>query len=610
MQRVGDTMNQHIDEQTIDTIRSSVDIVDVVSEYVQLTKRGRNYFGLCPFHGEQTPSFSVAQEKQIFHCFGCGAGGNVMTFLMDIEGLSFQQTVAKLAARAGIEVDIKSDQHAPVATNSSHQAWKKAHSFAASYYHHLLLNTVEGEEALAYLKNRGITEDIIKKFQLGWSLPRWDGLTNVLKQREFDLDEMEKCGLIIRKDQGESFFDRFRGRIMFPIWDDKGQVIAFSGRILHASDEDAKYMNSPETDMFKKNEVLYNLHQARVAIRMKKQVVVAEGFMDIIAFHRAGVEHAVGTMGTALTQQHVTHLKRLTSEFLFCFDGDKAGMEAARKALEATQNDRQLKRSVIVLPDQADPDDYLNSKGPEALHQFVEEKGLSEMSFYMLYHRKGLNLKQDSDVLHYTNQLLELIAKRASPIEQSLYVKQLAEDTHLDLAVLQQQLRKLLASRAKKDNLEKPPVPQVEPATRKLNATERAEYVLLAHLIEDPDQIGRMATSENMDLFVHEDFTEAYLHLAAFYEKYPAGDFQRLIETTEQQHLKKLFMQATMMDRDPESNKQEIEDCMRQLRKYRVEKRIEEIMHEAKLAEKMSDYAKALELAKEAIELKRSIHSV
>lgn len=612
MQREGDEMAKHIDEEIIEQIRSSVDIVDVVSEYVQLSKRGRNYFGLCPFHGEQTPSFSVAQEKQIFHCFGCGAGGNVMTFLMDIEGLSFQQTVSRLAERVGVDVQIEDHSGSPSKEqNPAHESWKKAHTFAASYYHHLLLNTVEGEKALAYLNERGITEDVIKKFQIGWSLPSWDGLTSILKQRNYDMDEMEKSGLIIRKDQGDSYFDRFRARIMFPIMDDKAQVIAFSGRILEGTPEDAKYLNSPESDLFKKNDVLYNLHQARVAIRLKKQVIISEGFLDVIAFHRAGVDHVVGTMGTALTQQHITRLKRLTNQFTFCFDADKAGLEATKKALAAT-SDKQLQRTVLVLPNQSDPDDYITSKGAEALHSFASEKGITEMAFSMLYYRKGLNLQNDSDVLHYTNQILEVIAKSASPIEQSYYVKQLAEEVGLEQTLLEQQLRKLLAANARQNNKEQTFHQTAAPARTpiKLNATMRAEYILLAHLIEDPDVFKRIGVAENMELFVHDDFVKAFLHLMGFFEKNPTGDFQRLLEVTEDPALKKMYMQATMMDKDPESSKQEIEDCMRQLRKFRVEKRIEELMHESKLAEKLSDYAKALELAKEAIELKRSIHLV
>lgn len=601
-----------MEDEVIEQVRSSVDIVDVIGEYVQLTKRGRNHFGLCPFHGEQTPSFSVAQEKQIFHCFGCGAGGNVITFLMDIEGLSFQQTINRLADRSGMELHLEEGNAAKeVAKNPLQDKWKSAHTFAASYYHHLLLNTVEGEQALAYLKNRGIDEDTIKKFQIGWSLPGWENLATLLQQRDYDLAEMEKCGLVVRQEQAERYYDRFRGRIMFPVADDKGQTIAFSGRILDSSADEAKYLNSPESELFQKNDVLYNLHNARMAIRQKKQVLLSEGFLDVIAFARSGVDHVVGTMGTALTQNHITRLKRLTTNFVFCFDGDKAGMEATKKAFTTTDG-KQLQRTALVLPNQTDPDDFVAQHGTEALQKFATEKGLSEMAFAMMYYRKGINLQNDSDVLHYTDQVVEVLAKSDSPIEQSYYTKQLADEVGIDQGVIEQQLRKLLAQRARSEQAPRREqrVAATEKKTQKLDATSRAEYLLLAHLLDDPTALHSLGIAEDMELFVHDEIIESFIQLMAFYERYPQGDFQRLLEVTENADLKKIYMFATMMDKDPESSKKEIEDSMRQLRKYRVEKRIEQLMHESKIAEKLADYTKALELAKQAIELKRTIHTV
>lgn len=608
-------MAKHVDDEVIEQVRSSVDIVDVVGDYVQLTKRGRNYFGLCPFHGEQTPSFSVAQEKQIFHCFGCGAGGNVITFLMDIEGFTFQQTINRLAERTGLDLQLDEGQSSASnesTRNPAQDKWRAAHTFAASYYHHLLLNTVEGEEALDYLKNRGIDEETIKKFQIGYSMPGWDNLTLLLQQRGYEPSEMEKCGLLVKQEEKERYFDRFRNRIMFPIMDDKGQVIAFSGRILEANADEAKYLNSPESELFQKNDVLYNMHHARVAIRMKKQVIISEGFLDVIAFSRAGIDNVIGTMGTALTQNHITRLKRLTSQFVFCFDGDKAGMEATKKAFQATSG-KTLQRSALLLPNQSDPDDYSRQHGLEALAKLAGEKGLSEMAFSMVYYRKGLNLQNDSDVLHYTDTIITEIAKSASPIEQSYYVKQLAEEVGIGQDVIEQQLRKQLAKRAKSEQTERPALerqPVVKAPAQKLDATSRAEYLLLAHLLDDPTVFRSKGIQEDMELFVHDELVEAFLHLLAFYEKYPTGDFQRLLEVTENPSLKKVYMFATMLDKDPESSTKEIEDSMRQLRKYRVEKRIEALMHESKVAEKLSDYTKALELATQAIELKRTLHTI
>ncbi|MDX1771130.1 MAG: DNA primase, partial [Planococcaceae bacterium] len=342
---------QRIPEEMIEQIRSANDVVDVISEYVQLTKRGRNWFGLCPFHGEQTPSFSVTQDKQIFHCFGCGAGGNAITFVMDIEQIPFQEAVSKLGARVGIELEVEQSTVSvePVSKEESHM--KEAHTFAMDYYHHLLLNTEEGEQALHYLEERGFSKALIEQYGIGWALPGWDSLTTLLARKGFDLAEMEKCGLIIRKENKDEYFDRFRERIMFPIKNEFGHVIGFSGRVLKKDSQDAKYMNSPESPIFQKSKILYNLDVARPIIRKKRKVIVMEGFMDVMAAAKAGITNTVGTMGTSLTQQHVSKLKRLTDSVTICYDGDSAGWEAAKRASELLMSEN-VKTEIALLPDQ------------------------------------------------------------------------------------------------------------------------------------------------------------------------------------------------------------------------------------------------------------------
>ena len=284
----GDNVSNRVPEEVIEQIRSSTDIVDVVGEYVQLTKRGRNWFGLCPFHGESTPSFSVTSDKQIFHCFGCGAGGNVITFLMDIENITFQDALARLGSRAGIEVDISlSNDSGPAPTKTDHQLILM-HEFAADMYHHILLNTEEGQDALDYLENRGFTREMIEKYRIGWSLPEWNYMATALQRKGFSEEELTASGLGIQREQRNGFFDRFRGRIMFPITNENGKVIAFSGRILEKSKEEAKYLNSPESPIFQKSQVLYNVHLARNAIRKNRKIVLFEGFYGCYCSRKSG----------------------------------------------------------------------------------------------------------------------------------------------------------------------------------------------------------------------------------------------------------------------------------------------------------------------------------
>lgn len=286
--RNGDWMTR-IPEETIEEIRERTNIVDLIGEYIQLTKRGKNWVGLCPFHGEKTPSFSVSEEKQLFHCFGCGASGNSITFIMDLENRPFTDAVQELSKRVGITLDVI-PQLAETESHQQYQPMIEAHELAANFYRHILLNTVEGEEALAYLEKRGFDRATIERYGIGWALDDYQILTSLLERKDYNLSEMEEAGLIIQRDDGSGYFDRFRGRVMFPLWDDNGKIIGFSGRILEQVENAPKYLNSPESPIFEKNKVLYNLHQARLNIRKTGKVILFEGFMDVISANRVGVD--------------------------------------------------------------------------------------------------------------------------------------------------------------------------------------------------------------------------------------------------------------------------------------------------------------------------------
>ena len=268
-------INGRIEDEKINQIREAVDIVDLIGEYVQLKKQGRNYFGLCPFHGENSPSFSVSTEKQIFHCFGCGAGGNIFTFLMDIEGYSFVESAKVLAEKGNVPLDVEINKDSKRSNMpAGAQQMVEAHDLLRKFYHHLLVNTKEGQDALEYLLKRGFTEETIEKFQIGYSLDSWDFVSKFLLKRGFPAEYMEQAGLIIFREKDESYFDRFRNRVMFPIMDHQGNTIAFSGRAM--GDDEPKYLNSPETPIFNKSAILYNFHKARSHIRKKEQVVIFE----------------------------------------------------------------------------------------------------------------------------------------------------------------------------------------------------------------------------------------------------------------------------------------------------------------------------------------------
>lgn len=608
----GEIMTNRIEEELIEQVRNNNDIVDLVSEYVQLTKRGRNYFGLCPFHGEQTPSFSVTQEKQIFHCFGCGAGGNVITFLMDIENLSFHDAVSKLGNRIGLTIEESSSNSSEVITPISKEVviMKKAHEFASEYFHHLLLHTEEGENALNYLEERGFSKEIIEKYKIGWSLQKWDALTTLLERKGMDLKEIEKTGLIIRKENELKYFDRFRGRIMFPVFDESGHVIAFSGRIINKSENEAKYLNSPESPIFQKSQVLYNLDKARPDIRKQRNVVVFEGFLDVIAAAKAGIINGVATMGTALTSQHITKLNRLTSNVTLCYDGDKAGMEAAKRASTSLQA-QNIQTEIAIIPDAMDPDDYIKNFGEEAFRTKIIEKPHSYLSFMMIVLKRDKNFNNENDTLQYIQEILEILSERNSSVERDLYIRQISQETNVSEEAIYQHLRKLQGKKAKQSKNQSIAPLQINTELKKkkrtLTADERAERILLSHMLHNPQVIDIARNISGEQFFIRDAYEAAYVRLMGFYEEYPDGDFQRFLEVINDIELKKIVMEAALSERDPDHETEEVMDCLRHIRKYRVEQQIEQKLHEAKEAEKMTDMVKALQLAQEAIQLKKSL---
>jgi len=599
-----------IPEETIEAVRSKTDIVDLVSEYVQLTKRGKNWFGLCPFHGESTPSFSVTEDKQLFHCFGCGASGNAITFVMDIENTPFTDAVIKLAERTGIEIDsaISNAQQGSRPSNEF-KNMIEAHSLAANFYSHLLLNTVEGEIALEYLENRGFTRASIEKYGIGWSLDDFEALSDLLKRKGFNLMEMEQAGLSIMKDDGTGFFDRFRGRIMFPLHDDSGNVIAFSGRTLSEGKETAKYLNSPETPIFEKGKMLYNFHNARLNVRKTGKVILFEGFMDTISADRAEITNSVALMGTSLSDTHLIKLKRIAKEVIICCDGDDAGWEAAKR-FAGMASRKGFDVQIALLPNDTDPDDYIMEYGGQAFREQIIGSPHSYMSFIMAYAKRSKNLSYENDVLQFIHEVLEELATRTSPVEKDLYIRQLSEETNISIEAIKQQFMKVAGNRAKQakaDPVRKDAGISVKAiAPRNKTGTERAERLLLYHLLNDGSLFDRLQ-EERRDIFIHDEYTAIFVRLAGFYEEHGIPDFHRFAESLEDRELRKVVLEAAMTERDPEHAKEEIDDCITHLEKYRIELLIKEKMHLSREAEKINDHTRALELARDIIQLRKSL---
>ncbi len=362
----------HIPEDVLQTVKDSASIRQVVSEFVPLKKRGRNWIGLCPFHPDKDPSFSVNEDKQIFYCFGCGEGGNAIKFLMKIQGLSFVEAVKALASRYGITIPerpLTAGQKKKLELKSE---LKRVNEEAASFFNHNLTSSRSAQEARDYLEKRGIDSEIIKAFRLGWAPDKWDGLLTHLRELGIKPALAETAGLVLARRGGSGHYDRFRGRIIFPIRNMEGSTVAFGARVLPGDDkkDQPKYINSPETPVYNKRKILYGLYQNKSAVRKKGYGLVVEGYMDLLALVQAGINNAAATLGTALTSQHVKFLKRVCRDWVVVFDGDSAGQKAAARALPLFYS-QGINVKVLTLPSEDDPDTFIRREGRERWEEIM-----------------------------------------------------------------------------------------------------------------------------------------------------------------------------------------------------------------------------------------------
>ena len=444
-------------DNTINEIRKANDIVDVISSYIPLSKKGKNYFGVCPFHDDTNPSMSVSSDKQIYKCFSCGASGNVISFVMDYEHVDFKEALSILARRCGISFN-----GASVKSSSKYDKYYKMYDLALKLYQNNI-NSSFGKDAIHYLSSRGISKELISEFKIGLSLDK-GALTNVLTKKGYSTFDMEEYGL------GNGYNDLYTNRIMFPLFDTNNRPVGFSGRIYNISDS-SKYINTKETPIFKKGEVLYNYYKCKNFVREEKSVILVEGFMDVIRLFSVGVKNVVALMGTALTKQQIALLKRLSNDIYICLDGDSAGRHATLSVGDAlTSNGIDVR--VISLNDGYDPDEYVLKYGRDSFLGLYE----SAISFneYKLYHmRDGLNLSNLDEKTSYINSVLKEIKQDDDLVKQEFLLKKISLEFDIDVNILKNSLKKIEKC-SKIETLKTNPV-----VKKKLNRYEKATYDIL-----------------------------------------------------------------------------------------------------------------------------------
>lgn len=627
-------MAQRIPQEVIEEVRQRTNIVDVVGQYVQLKKSGKNYMGLCPFHEERSPSFSVAEDKQIFHCFGCGKGGTVFNFLQEIEGISFPESVKRVAELENIPVSIdwSNSYDADTAENSQNRKLIELHKKAADLYHHVLMNTQIGEPALNYLLERGLTKELIETFKIGFAPKKRDFLSQVFQNEQTAEELFKESGLFIQRDNGE-FLDRFYQRVMFPINDDRGNIIAFSGRLLKTEDfsgEDMpKYLNSPETVLFNKRDTLFNFDKARKEIRKENTVFLFEGFMDVLAAWQAGITSGVASMGTSLTNEQIRKLERVAQELVICYDGDKAGIEATNRAISLLSDHSRFKLSIVSIPEKLDPDEYLRKYGSDSFRELALHGRETVFSFKMQYHRLSRNMNNEKEQLDYVNDLLQELLLVQSPLEKDRYLNQLAQEFQLSFHSLEEQLRQLETQQRSVKRSERqqatapPPVLEIdwmiEPpeffeeeampsAQNKLPLTqvEKAERTLIYRLMNEQgirNQVMQLADFS----FAHDQYQELYLLLDSYMSVHSDFLLADFVDYLKEDSTKKLAIDISLQKISEESSDREIADVIRVIQNSSLEEQISLKQQQKKEAERIGNKQLVDELSIEVIGLVRQL---
>ncbi len=550
-------------------VRAQADIVRVVSDYVPLKKKGGRYWGCCPFHGEKTPSFTVDEGKGLFHCFGCGVGGDVFTFIMKIENRSFPEAVKFLAGKLNIPIPEQEKNPAELAREMQAKEVYAANELAARFFQSCLINTEYGKTGVEYLAARGITREIIDGFALGMAPPDYNKLHLALERKGISEDTIIKAGLANKRDNG-GIYDRFRARIMIPIRDVRGRVVGFTGRILNKDIKEAKYMNTGETEWFSKRNILFGLDTALKSIKEHKQVVLVEGHMDAISLHAAGVTWSVAVMGTAFTEQHARLLKHLSPEVVFSFDSDKAGVEAAVRAVPIALH-AELKNKVMQVPDGKDPDDFIRKHGKDAYIKLIAG-AVEGISFQINRQLEENNITTLAGKVQAVSNILPLFLECKSDIEVAQRIRDLARKLTIDEGLIQSEYNKLKRKDKKDDFMPR----SVHLAPQATTALEQAERHLLFALIKGNDVLTGNFTNQLQKIkFENAERAEIFQKTILFLQKGSKNLATDLFEVLAEKGASELT-NILRMELPSTDLAEMLSDCVRQLRLAILEQEFEQ----------------------------------
>jgi DNA primase len=580
-----------LSEEKVSEIRDRSSILEVVSDYVTLKKTGKNYKGLCPFHSEKTPSFMVNEEKQIFHCFGCGEGGDAFTFLMKVGHFSFPQAVEELAKRYGVQLPSRELSATQNKEMAKREALFHINQIASEYFHDLLTKRREGEEGRKYLSQRGISQEVIVEHRLGTSTDRWDGLVQYLQEKKVSLELAWELGLIFPKKR-EGWYDAFRGRILFPIFDLHQRIVGFGGREI--KEGQPKYLNSPESSIYHKGEVLYGLQVAKRYATDKDCVVIVEGYFDLLTLHQYGLKHSVATLGTALTPQHIRTLKRYTKNLITLFDADPAGIQATLRSLPLFLEEEVVGKT-IVLPKGEDPDGFLRKGNLEDFGKRVEG-AISLVDFFFERLMKTHDLKSIEGKVRVAKEGMVLLGKIPDKIRRDFYIKALAERLDVKESFLYEMLRSSpkepskAGEDLKKSSLEK--------------AFPKSEEMVVRLMVHHPELITTLSEEGIFKEFENPILQKMAEALEDLYQKKGRIDLPEALSNFDED-LKGRLCEFAFQESGLEGGDRGkiLQDCVQKIREKRLKREKGELLKRIKEAEKEQEGKKLVPLLKERQEL-------
>lgn len=588
-------MARRIPDSVLDDIRGRADIVGLVGEYVTLKKSGRNYKGLCPFHQEKTPSFNVSPERDIFHCFGCGAGGNVFTFVMRMEGMDFLEAVRHLARRTGVELP------APTAEESARASQRErllsVTRRAAALYHRSLLESPEARVARDYLAERGFAASDVEAFELGYAPQEWEFLLRKARAAGVSPADLEACGLVLLSERGEGHYDRFRGRLVFPIRDHRGEVVGFGGRVLDPEAKEAKYINTPETALYSKGRLLYGMDKARKAAQDLGELMVTEGYFDVITAHHYGFKNIVATLGTALTEQHARLIGRYAQRVVLVFDADQAGLDAARRGADLLVA-QGLAVEVMALPAGEDPDSYLRSAGVEAFEAArAEARPLVEFMLGHLLERPDIASAAGKG--EAAREVLQVVDRIPNRVERDEAFRRVAEALGVREEALREEFRRLKSSQKRLAGEEPPGRP------REGRSALPGEELLLSILLQETS-----ALEEVLD-----DFDPARLRdeglravCAALFEVAREGELKLagLLDRLPSPELAALAVRLAEKSHGLEDFRSGLRDCLEHIGERALREEVLELERAIKEAEAAGRHDEVQELSLRRMELHKT----